>query len=119
MWPSEAGIQPYQNAREDAVIRADWKPGSVISPPRGWFHQHFNTGPDPARQLAIRYGSSYYFTGFHHKSVHQIEDGTYISVRKGGNLIEYEDEDPEIRTRYEAELAKQGIPCDMLPVLHQ
>lgn len=35
------------------------------------------------------------------------------SIRKGGNLIEYEDEDPAIREMYSAELQRAGIPVKM------
>ena len=35
------------------------------------------------------------------------------STRKGGNLIEYDDEDPAIREIYEAELKKNGIELRM------
>jgi hypothetical protein len=34
-------------------------------------------------------------------------------VKQGGTLIEYEDEDPEIRRTYEVELEKKGIAPDM------
>jgi hypothetical protein len=37
----------------------------------------------------------------------------YTSVKQGGTLIEYADEDPEIRRAYEAELANKGIEPDM------
>ena len=36
-----------------------------------------------------------------------------ISVNAGGTMIEYEEEDPEIRRRYEAELKKRGVPSRM------
>jgi hypothetical protein len=34
-------------------------------------------------------------------------------VKEGGDQIEYEDEDPEIREIYEAELAKEGLTIKM------
>ena len=37
----------------------------------------------------------------------------YTSVKQGGTLIEYSDEDPEIRRAYLAELEKKGITPDM------
>ena len=39
----------------DQVVKVNWREGSVFSPPTGWFHQHFNTGKEKARQLAFRY----------------------------------------------------------------
>ena len=36
--------------------RVDWKDGAVLSPKEMEYHQHFNTGPTPARYLALRFG---------------------------------------------------------------
>jgi hypothetical protein len=41
------------------------------------------------------------------------EDGVYIDVKRGGTLIEYADEDPQIRKHYEEELRKTGVTCEM------
>jgi len=35
------------------------------------------------------------------------------SVKEGGSLIEYEDEDPQIRRDYEETLKKAGVTCQM------
>ncbi len=43
----------------------------------------------------------------------RFDDGTLTSIKKGGTLLEYEDEDPEVRLRFEAALAKKGIGPDM------
>ena len=56
MWPNHLGTRPYENGFGDEVVRVDWLPGSVFSPPTNWFHQHFNTGAEPALQLALRCG---------------------------------------------------------------
>lgn len=110
MWPNHLGTQPYKNGFGDQVVRVDWVPGSVFSPPTNWFHQHFNTGPDRALQLALRCGSQKFPLGIR---VAAIRAGVYTSVKDGGTLIEYADEDPAIRRTYEAELAKKGIALDM------
>jgi hypothetical protein len=88
----------------------DWLPGSVFSPPTNWFHQHFNTGKEPGLQLALRCGSQKFPLGIR---VAAIRAGVYTSVKRGGTLIEYEDEDPAIRHTYENELASRGIALDM------
>lgn len=118
MWPQEAGVRPYQNGRKDQVIKVDWKEGSVFSPPTGWFHQHLNTGKEPARQLAFRFSSQ---SGKYPLGIAQAlnREGVVTSVREGGTLIEYEDEDPQIRRDYEAELKKDGIPMQMPNVVYQ
>lgn len=115
MWPNDLGIHPYQDGHGDQVVRVDWKPGTAFSPPSGWYHQHFNVGGDKARQLALRYGSKRYKMGFY-VAAQKRDGGVFISVKEGGTLIEYEDEDPEIRRTYEAELKKRGVPLDMPPV---
>ncbi|MDZ4246371.1 MAG: cupin domain-containing protein, partial [Dehalococcoidia bacterium] len=49
LWPRRCGIHPYQDGYEDKVIKLNWGPNSVYCPPLEWFHQHFNTGKEPAR----------------------------------------------------------------------
>jgi len=115
LWPKELGIRPYKSGRGDEVVEVKWSEGAVLSPPGGWFHQHFNAGAEAARQLAIRYGSRIHRTGFH-LAAQRKTDGVYISVKEGGTMIEYEDEDPEIRRQYEAALKRTGVPCKMPPV---
>jgi mannose-6-phosphate isomerase-like protein (cupin superfamily) len=110
MWPQRAGTRPYESGYGDKVIRVDWREGSVLSPPDGWFHQHFNTSAVRARQLAFRYGSRRYSVEFHDL---RKGDGPYLSIQKGGTMIEYEDEDPAIRRMFEADCNKHGVAVQM------
>src|SRR6267142_1276393 len=88
--------------------RVDWKPGSVVVPPSQWFHQHFNSGADPARYLALRWNSwRYNFVALGDDK--PIE----VSVKDGGTQIEYEDEDPKIHEFFESCLHKAGARCRM------
>ena len=113
LWPKEAGVQPFESGNGDRVVEVQWKGGSVYCPPGGWFHQHFNTGPDPARQIAVRFGTSRLHPVGFQVAAKRMEDGELISVKKGGTMIEYEEEDPEIRRRYEAALKKKGLVSKM------
>jgi oxalate decarboxylase/phosphoglucose isomerase-like protein (cupin superfamily) len=118
MWPQEAGIRPYKGGNGDQVVKVNWREGSVFSPPTGWFHQHFNTGTEKARQLAFRYSSqsgNYLFGVW--KAINK--EGVRTSVREGGTLIEYEDEDPQIRLDYEAALKNTGVSMDMPKVVYR
>lgn len=117
MWPSELGPRPYESGHGDRIVKVDWGLGSVYSPPQGWFHQHFNTGHEPARQLALRFGSHRFPVSFH-LAAKRSEEATAISIRDGGTLIEYGDEDPAIRRDYEAALARNGIRLDMPDVVY-
>jgi len=118
LWPKEVGTRPYQAGQEDSVVKVDWRPGSVYSPPSGWFHQHFNTGPEPARHLALRPGSQRYPWGFR-VAVTRGPEGTLRSLQEGGTMIEYEDEDPEIRKRWEEALRPEGVEPKMPPVVYR
>ena len=86
--------------------RVDWKPGIVFSPPDMWYHNHFVTGKEPARLLAVHWG------------------GEHIGVSRGteknyGDQIEYEDEDPEIRKEFENDCRKNGVAVQMPPVIYR
>ena len=112
MWPPEAGLRPYLNGNGDKVVRVNWREGSVFSPPSGWFHQHFNTGKEQARQLAFRYSgqSGKYLLGCW-RAINK--EGVRTSTRDGGTLIEYEDEDPQLRRDFAAAIGKAGVKMEM------
>ena len=108
LWPREVGFHPYQDGHADQVLRVDWGPNSIYCPADGWYHQHMSTGKEPARHVAI-YGER--------PPRRQNDDPVVLlSVRDGGTLVEFEDEDPEIRRRYIEELKKEGVECTMPPV---
>jgi len=110
MWPNELGTQPFAQGKGERVVKVDWKVGSVFSPPTGWFHQHFNTGREPALQLAFRNGSGIYPFGVRRAAT---REGVFTPVDEGGTQIEYDKEDPEIRRMFEAALATKGLKADM------
>ena len=113
MWPKDLGIHPYASGYSDQIVRIDWKEGTLFCPPDGWFHQHFNTGRAPARQLALRYGSRRQLLLRELARKGGEMEGVVVSVKEGGTLIEYEDEDPEIRKAYAEEIKKSGIELTM------
>ena len=89
-------------------VRVDWRPGSVVVPPNQWFHQHFNSGAEPARYLALRWNSwRYRFVAL------SSDTPVDVSVKQGGAQIEYEDEDRVIHDIFESALANVGAPCHM------
>jgi quercetin dioxygenase-like cupin family protein len=91
--------------------KVDWQQGSMVVPPSMWFHQHFNSGAEPARYLALRWGSRRYDMGGAIKT-----DGgetSDLDVKLGGAQIEYPDENRKIHELFESELAKSGAACQM------
>jgi oxalate decarboxylase/phosphoglucose isomerase-like protein (cupin superfamily) len=89
MWPE--GDPPH---------RYDWQIGTMIVPPNAWFHQHFNTGPTPARYLAFKHATPRNAQGV---------PMSWISRRRGGMQIDYADEEPEIRRMFAEALSKHGL----------
>jgi len=105
------GTTKYSEA--PTKLRIDWKEGSLFVPPDGWFHQHFNTGADFARYIAPTWGGDgkWFMRALGGGGrTHRLGK---TSTRKGGNLIEYVDEDPAIREIFEAELRKNGVKSRM------
>jgi mannose-6-phosphate isomerase-like protein (cupin superfamily) len=105
------GADKYSDATEH--VRVDFEEGTIFVPPDGWFHQHFNTSGDPARYLAATWGGDgkWFMRGLGGGGrTHRLAT---TSTRKGGNSIEYEDEDPAVGEMFEAELKKAGVPSRM------
>ena len=99
MWPSHLGTQPYKNGLADQVVRFDWAPGSLFSPPPNWFHQHFITGAEPAQTLA-------FFCGSEQFPMSRWTDGANAAARRADTPVDLNGDDPSIRRMFEAELAK-------------
>ena len=91
------------NEGDTEFERHEWRHGFVFAPPEGMLHQHFNTGPEPARYLAISMGSHRYPVLTHKVKLKQAPDA---SVQEGGAQINYEDQDPRIHAIWLRELAK-------------
>jgi uncharacterized RmlC-like cupin family protein len=90
----------------EELLKVDWKKGSLVSIPyENTYHQHFNTGTEPARYLAMGGGNGQPGAG--------DEGATNTSIKEGGYQVEYEDEDPEIHKIFEAELKEHGAECRM------
>src|SRR5690348_123507 len=89
MWPE--GDEPQ---------RFEWQVGTLIVPPNMWFHQHFNSGPTPARDLAFKHSSPRNSQGV---------PMSWISRRAGGNQIDYADEKPLVRAMFADALARHGL----------
>jgi oxalate decarboxylase/phosphoglucose isomerase-like protein (cupin superfamily) len=90
----------WEEGKEKIVC--PWHECSMVTPPNKWFHQHFNAGGDMARYLALHPPMQF------HGHAEKIED-------RAKDQIEYPDEDPFIRQKFEQELAKHGIQSEMPP----
>ena len=47
------------------------------------------------------------------------KEGVRTSTREGGTLIEYEDEDPQIRRDYEAALRRESVSMQMPSIMYR
>lgn len=84
----------WEEGKEKVIV--PWHEGSVFVPPNMWFHQHFNLGADPARYLA-----------FHAPAVLGVTDERIRDIER--DQIEYPNEDPSVRQRFESELGKRNL----------
>lgn len=94
-----------------------WEHGTVFAPPDRMFHQHFNTSAQPARYLATAFGSLRYpFTEAKRRALMATgevpgdgQGAVAVSVKKGGDQIEFEDQSPRIQQLYVEETRKSGV----------
>ena len=98
---------------ERDFVRVDWKNGTVFPPHALQFHQHFATSREPARYLGTGLGSQRYpVTDARRRSTLGIKgakQAAQLSVKLGGNQIEYEDQDPRIHPMWLEEMKRCGI----------
>ena len=90
----------WQEGQEKIVV--PWHEASLFVPPNHWFHQHFNLGADPARYLAMHPPRQFSGHG------ERVEDAAR-------DIIQYPDEEPWIREKFERELADRGLTSRMPP----
>ena len=98
MWPPGA---------EEKLVTY-WQEGSVFVPPSGWWHQHFNAGAEDARYVAI-HAPTGMPTG---AAVFTDSRGVEIT-ELAREQVEYPDEDPWIRNKFDEELTKRGVATAM------
>ena len=107
---SGEGYSLLFNEDDKDFIRIDWKPGWIFAPPDMMFHQHFNAGAIPARYIAFIQGNVRYPLT---ESRRKVYAGVDVDVKKGGDQIEYKDQDPRIHQMFVAEMAKKSLTVKM------
>jgi oxalate decarboxylase/phosphoglucose isomerase-like protein (cupin superfamily) len=93
--PKGEGYSIMWEEGKDKVI-IPWQECSLFVPPNRWFHQHFNVGETPARYLAMHPPMQF------HGHAEKVTD-------RAKDQIEYVNEEPAVRERFEGELAKRGL----------
>lgn len=99
----------YEGEADFRQVR--WRHGTVFAPPDRMFHQHFNTSERPSRYLATAFGSLRYpFTESKRRALLGSTEGSQgavaVSVKLGGDQIEFEDQSPRIEALYREELTR-------------
>lgn len=97
--PAGEGYSIMWEEGKEKII-CPWHECSMLVPPNKWFHQHFNAGGENARYLALHPPMQF------HGHAEKIED-------RAKDQIEYPNEDPWIRKKFEDELGKRGLKSIM------
>jgi quercetin dioxygenase-like cupin family protein len=116
-WPREAGIRPWETGNGHLVQRQDYGECGVVSAAPGngdWYHAHFGVSKNPFRVMAL-------LGGYPRNLVGAPGDQTSYNLdqNKGGNSIEYKDEDPQIRRDFIDALEKEGAEFQMPESVYQ
>ncbi len=113
-WPANLGTTPFSDGHRDKVVRIDYEPVGMVSaaPMSGdWFHQHFGVSKEPLRLIAwfgpnATKGGIITVAGQPGASE---TDEASNDIRDGGKSIPYDEEDPFLRSEFEAALKSAGV----------
>lgn len=114
-WPTSVGKRPWETGHGDVVERVDYVSGGMVAAAPGggdWYHQHFPTGRDGLRILALFGG----LPGWAHREyIGRRKKTVFFNANEedGGTAIDYRNEDPHVRTALKDELASEGVPFRM------
>ena len=109
-WSRELGTRPFSDGKGDQVQRVDWQNGTMFVPADQWFHQHFNTGEEPARFIKL---GSPRGPGGGNVVFKMLAN---VDTQGANTMIKFRDEDPEIRKLFQKELQRTGAPLGMPPL---
>lgn len=109
-------FMPGDEMNPDKRRKVTTKASTVIAPKRNEYHQHFNTGKGPLKQLA--------FKGWDPSPATTTSQGEYdpMGAARSNNIndwafkIRYDKEDPSIREEYYRELEKNGVTLRLEPI---
>jgi hypothetical protein len=105
-----SGFSLMWHEGQQDFLRIDWHHGVVFPPADQQFHQHFTTSATAARYLATGFGSLRYpFTAARRREILGKDIAFATSTKKGGDQIEYEDQDPRIHPLWLTEMEKHHL----------
>lgn len=100
MWPPEAGRRPWLEGKDQHVVHVDYGDGTLFCPPTNWWHQHFNTGAEPVLYVPTTSGLG--------RRMPNGDPAALASVRDGGDQLDYDMEDPQIRELFAEAVVEHG-----------
>ncbi|HLG72666.1 MAG TPA: cupin domain-containing protein [Chloroflexota bacterium] len=96
------------------MVQEFWRPGTMMVPPEGWWHQHAVVSQEPGLHLALKFGSRT-------NSVTKGNMASMKSARDGGNQLEYDDIPKDTMDKLVAmfaeECARRGTPARMEAII--
>ena len=110
-WSLKLGKRPWEAGKGHLVNRQDYIPGGMVTAAPGsggWFHQHFSTGKDNMKLIAIRHPLRREEPG----EEIELPDGTTF-LGPGTHKVLFTEEDPQVRKDYQETLKKEGAEFTM------
>ena len=109
-WVNGEGYSLCWFEGDKEMMNYPWRHGVVFAPADQMFHQHFNASAEPARYFPVAFGSLRYPLT---ESKRRLFAGGDVSVKAGGDQIEWADQNPEIHRMFLEGLAKNGVESRM------